>query len=293
MFIYYSKNLIKIIKSILSKIYNSFFLKKNICWNIAFFRNSFENINLDNVSIINNPKNRWFADPFFVQVKKNYYIFFEDYNIKKKIGSISCAKINKDNSLKIYRDIIKEKFHLSFPFTFEYNKELFIIPESKDDNSIKLYKCTKFPNKWVFVKDLIKDIDGVDSIIFKHKKLWYLITCLQSKKNIYNRLIGFYSKNPIEGKWIKVKKFPLIKNNLSERNGGLICGKNRKLFRVGQIHLPSRYGYGYSINKLKNISKSNYQEDKINVKTELDNFKHIHTVNSKKNFTVIDYSKWK
>ena len=294
MLIFYLKNSTKIIKLILSKFYNSFFLKKKICWNIAFFRNSFDKINLKNIFIIKNPKNRWFADPFFIQLNKKYYVFFEDYNIKKEVGTISCAEINKNNSIKFYKDIIKEKFHLSFPFVFRFNKKLFMIPETSKNNSIKLYKCVKFPYKWVFVKDLIKDINSVDSIIFKHKKFWYLITCLMSKKNIYNKLIGYYSENPIQGEWSKIKKFPLINQYSSERNGGLIYGKNQKLFRVGQIYLPGRYGYGYSVNKLKTISKFNYQENKINnISTDLNNLEYVHTINSKNNFTVIDFSKWK
>ena len=294
MLIYYLKNLTKIFKIILIRFYNSFFLKKKIYWNIAFFRNNFNNINLKNIFVIKSPKNRWFADPFFIKQNKKHYIFFEDYNILKKKGSISCVEINKDNSVKFYKDIIKEKFHLSFPFLFKLDNKLYLIPESSQNKSIKLYKCIKFPNKWIFIKNLIKDINSVDTIIFKHKKLWYLITCLISSKNIYNKIIGYYSKNPIKHNWNKIRKSPLTGKFINGRNGGLIIDKKNIVYRVGQIYLPGQYGFGFTINKVLGISKNDYSE--INMKNnfnKLEDLKHVHTINSKNNFTVIDFSEWK
>ena len=294
MLIFYLKNILKITKIILIRIYNNYYLKKNIHWNIAFFRCAFDKINLKNIVVIKNPKSRWFADPFFIKRNKKHYIFFEDYDIKKKIGAISCVELNKNNSIKFHKNIIKEKFHLSFPFLFKFNNELYLIPETSVDKSIKLYKCTKFPNKWVFVKNLINDINCVDTIIFKHQKFWYLLTCMMSKKNIYNKLVGYYSKNPIEVKWNIIKKFPLVSEYNGGRNGGIIHDSLKNIYRVGQIQLPGRYGYGHTINRLIKISKDNYKEQCLkNQFNDLNNLGHVHTINSKNNFTVIDFSVWK
>ena len=54
------------------------------------------------------------------------------------------------------------------------------------------------------------------------------------------------------------------------------------------------YGYGFTINKLLKISKNNYSEVSMkNNFNNLNDLKHVHTINSKNNFTVIDFSEWK
>lgn len=294
MILFYSKNLFKIISIITTRLYNALFLKRKIHWNIAYFKSNLYQIDIKKIFVIKNPRNRWFADPFFIRKKKKDYIFFEDYNMIKKFGSISCVEVGKDDSLKFYKNIIKEKFHMSFPFLLNFNKNLYMIPETVENNAIKLYKCVKFPNKWVFVKDLLKDINCVDTIIFKQNKFWYLITCTMSKNNVYNVLEGYYTKNPIIDNWKKIKKNPLTAEYTGERNGGLIFDKKNNIYRVGQIYLPGMYGYGFTINKLLKISKNNYSEVSMkNNFNNLNDLKHVHTINSKNNFTVIDFSEWK
>ncbi len=270
-------------------------LRKKIQWNIGYIRDNWKNnINVDKIIKIANPKNRWFADPMVVKENKFNFIFFEDYSVNNKKGSISCIKIDKKNKIKYFKEIIKENFHLSFPFIFKYNKKYFMIPESCANKSVRLYKCIKFPNKWKFVKKIIKNIDCVDPVIFKWKNRWILLVSKPENEFLYNKLHAFSSRNPLSTNWKPLNSNPVLKSNIIGRNAGLIIESKKKIYRISQAYLPGNYGAFISFNEIKNIFKKKYNEKKIkNIFPAYDkSIRGIHTLNYVKNFTVFDYSKW-
>ena len=272
-----------------------YIFKKKISWNIAYTRvNWKKSFRKNKIIIIPNPKNRWYADPFVEKKGSSYYVFFEDFSIKKNKGSISCIKIDKKNKIKYFKEIIDENFHLSFPFIFKYNNHLFMTPESSEDKSIRLYKCVKFPNKWKFMKKIIKNVELVDPIIFKQNNKWILLASKKKIKFIYTKLFLYTSKNPLSSNWKALASNPVIDSPILGRNGGLIKESNKNIYRISQAHLPGKYGAFVSINKILNFSKNNYFEN--NVKdiflSHDKNIEGIHTLNYAKNFTVFDYSKW-
>ena len=40
--------------------------------------------------------------------------------------------------------VLEKDYHLSYPFLFEDNDELFMIPETATNKTIELYKCEEF-----------------------------------------------------------------------------------------------------------------------------------------------------
>lgn len=282
-------------KSISKTLIAGHILKKRVEWNIAYIRGKWKTaFNKNKIFNIANLKNRWFADPFVIKQSNFYYIFFEDYNLKNKKGVISCIKINKKNKTKYYKEIIKENFHLSFPFIFKHNKNYFMIPEACESNSIRLYKCTKFPNKWRFYKTIMTNINYVDPVIFKWKKSWILIISKSKNNFLYNKLSVYTCKNPLSSNWKSLSSNPVIVSNFTGRNAGLIQDSKKNIYRISQAYLPGNYGAYVSINKIVAITKSTYREKKIKkiLPPHKKSMQGIHTLNYAKNFTIFDYSKW-
>ena len=63
-----------------------------------------------------------------------------------------------NKSEKFLGKVIKENFHLSFPFIFKFNNNFYMCPETKEKKEIRIYKCKNFPNQWEFCKTLIDNI---------------------------------------------------------------------------------------------------------------------------------------
>ena len=68
---------------------------------------------------------------------------------------------------------------------------------------IKIYKCIKFPNKWIFYKKLFRS-KSVDHIIFKSGKFWYLFNNEKIFRKVYSKLVGYVSQNPLSNKWKRI-----------------------------------------------------------------------------------------
>lgn len=239
------------------------------------------------------PKDRLWADPFIVFKDMKYYIFFEEFIFIKNKAHISYFIINKDGSYTNSKKILEESFHLSYPCIFEYNDELYMIPETQEIKSIQLYKCLEFPEKWVFHKNMISNIDAVDSTIFFYKNKWWMFTSIREKQeNSWSNLHIFHADNPT-GTWIPHSKNP-IKNNISNsRSAGAIFVENDKMYRPAQISSTKEYGMEIAINEIIFLNEEKYEEVTVKIIKPWDKgIKGIHTVNHENDLTVYD-AKWK
>jgi hypothetical protein len=96
---------------------------------------------------------KYIADPFMIKENRQWYMFFEVINNKTGNGEIGLA-ISDDGYKWHYKQIVlKEPFHLSYPYIFKVNGDFFMIPESMQSNCIRLYKAEEFPTVWIFEKN--------------------------------------------------------------------------------------------------------------------------------------------
>ena len=137
-----------------------------------------------------------------------------------------------------------------------------MIPETGEINEIRLYKCTNFPLEWKFEKTLIKNIDAVDTLVFKKENKWYLLSNICSSFiNEHDSELHLYtSENLISEDWIKSENNPIIFNSEKGRNGGFFNFEN-SFYRVNQVHKKNQYGYSLKINKILSINENAYLEE--------------------------------
>ncbi len=280
--------------SFLSIFYFSKIIGKYRRWGVAYqFTSSWKDVTLLRSKRIPNPKNRFLADPFIIKRNNSYYCFVEDYDLLEKKGSISVYEINKGGSREIGKSLI-EDFHLSYPFLFEYENQLYMCPETFHKGEIRLYKCIKFPLEWKFYKTIMRDVNAVDTSIFFKDKRWWLITniSLPNLNEHNNQLHVFFSNSPLSDKWIPHKKNPVIFDPLRARNGGLIIDKD-EIYRVYQRHLFNNYGNSFGVAKINILNSKNYSEENI-FEVEpyfFNDLEGTHTYNYVDGLIVFDYLK--
>lgn len=300
--IFRSPNIYFIIKYLIILLKFVFFqLKKNYIqqqtqrYQVGYLENDWTNVNFVSLKKIRNLNGSYFADPFVINKKNKNYIFVEEFIKSINKGVISTIELDKEGNQRLYRNIIKESFHLSFPYIFEFKNSLYMVPESNEAKCIRLYKCIKFPNKWQYCYNLMNNINCVDSIIFKKSNYYWLINTLSNKNDFSSQLNIFYSKSPISKKWKAHKKNPVIFDSTKGRNAGIII-RNNNIYRISQSygynnHGIMQYGQSTSINKIIKINNNDYKEivvKKINPIFKKD-IVGTHHLNSIKNLTVIDY----
>jgi len=235
--------------------------------------------------------NRIWADPFVIFFENSYHVFFEDMSLENNLGSISHIEIDENGLISEPKSILKKKFHLSYPFIFEFDGVKYMIPETSSNNKIDVYKCMNFPNKWEFHKTIIDKIQAVDTTIFHHNNKWWMFTGILENNGVssWDEVSLFYSDNPIETDWIPHPSNPIISDVRQARPAGNIFELDGKICRPSQ-NSSQGYGYGISLNEIKIMNENEYLEKPI---TKLlpkwdDEIIGLHTINHINNLTVID-----
>ncbi|MCL5030778.1 MAG: hypothetical protein M1480_17345 [Bacteroidetes bacterium] len=200
-------------------------------------------------------KAQFIADPFMIKTDSLYYMFFEVYNNKNNQGDIGYADSKDGFHWKYERIIIDEPFHLSFPYIFKWENDHYLIPESHQDLSVRLYKAINFPAKWEYVSDLIKGYHFVDPQIAQYKNMWWLFVSTTEDDN----LNIYYSEN-LTGPWVQHSQSPVIKNNKHiARGGGRILEYKGNLYRYTQDCSPT-YGIQVFAFEITELTKNSYKE---------------------------------
>lgn len=196
------------------------------------------------------------ADPFMVHNNNVWYMFFEILNASSKQGDIGLATSTDGINWKYEQIVLDEPFHLSYPYVFKWNESYYMIPESVEANSIRLYKADVFPTKWRLVDDLITGKYLDPSIIFKDGKWW-----LYALKD-WDSLTLHYADNPT-GPWTGHPKNPLVKGDKNiSRPGGRMIDYDDKIIRFVQDGDPS-YGNAVRVFQVDEITTTSYKDHEI------------------------------
>jgi hypothetical protein len=211
-------------------------------------------------NFIANPPYRFFADPFVFRQGNQDVCFVEDYDFRTKKARITVFEID-GKSHKELGPALDEPFHLSYPFVFTVNDELYMCPETCEIREIRLYKCTDFPLRWSFHKTLIEDVSAVDTNIYFFNDRWWLLTTIDSSDiGDHSELHVFHSDAFDSDDWEPHAKNPVVFDSERARNGGLVRD-GEKLFRVFQRHgFGSLYGESMGIAQIEDLGPESYGE---------------------------------
>lgn len=127
------------------------------------------------------------ADPFLIDDGDLWYLFFEVYNLRSEQGDLAVATAPRDNprDWTYRRIVIDEPFHLSYPYVFRWNGEFYLIPESYETQSIRLYRATRFPDEWELESILVEGREYVDPSILRFDDHWWLFAADTRNDTLY------------------------------------------------------------------------------------------------------------
>ena len=170
---------------------------------------------------------KFVADPFLIKDGKTWNLFFEVYNNDTKQGDLAVATSKNTWIWHYEKVIIDEPFHLSYPHVFEADGEYYLIPESFEDNSVRLYKADQFPAHWSYVKTLISGRDYVDNSIIYYGGKWWLFSSVTTNDKLY-----LHYADSLTGPWKEHPMSPIVNGDVHKaRPSGRMIIYNDKLYR--------------------------------------------------------------
>jgi hypothetical protein len=236
------------------------------------------------------PAYEYWADPFLVERNGRLRIFFEAVPFDTYKGYIAAIEY-ADGTWKNFQKVMAPNHHLSFPFLFDFDGRLLMVPESISQSHLQFFECVEFPNKWEPLEEANVDIPGIDTVIFHHKEHWYLFTTvIETSGAATNEVLSLYfTDNPLKGKWHQHPLSPLFRDVTKGRMAGRIFEIEGKIFRPAQNGAGS-YGSAVNIYEITSLSPTDYSEKWV---AEVGpywkpNLTKLHTWNVYENFTVAD-----
>jgi len=237
------------------------------------------------------PKDRFWADPFIVARDNQYYIFIEEFLYATEKGHISFIVMSKEGRWEPPVRVLDAPYHLSYPFIFEHEGDTYMIPESRANRTVELYKCTAFPNKWVFQKNLMEDCQAVDPTLIQWQgKWWMFVNQIETEgASFWDELFLYYSDSPFSDHWTPHQRNPIVSDVKSARPAGRLFVHNGRLYRPSQ-NCSRHYGYGFNICEITKLTENEYEEKVVSgVEPKWDkNIVSTHIINYEDGLTMID-----
>jgi hypothetical protein len=198
---------------------------------------------------------KFVADPFMIREGSTWHMFFEVYNGKTNHGDIGYATSEDGHKWEYNKIVLDEDFHLSYPYVFKWQDQYYMIPESFDAKSVRLYKAVDFPAKWAFVKTLLDGESYVDPCIFRHAGKWWLFTATPSCD-----ILKFYYADVLEGPWKEHPKSPVVEGDADmARPGGRVLTFDNRIIRYTQDAYPT-YGNQVWAYEIAELTTTSYKE---------------------------------
>ena len=275
-------------KKILKKLfyYDEWSIGLSNCKIEEFYKNKHEIIWFKNFS-----KTSYNADPFGFQIKDKKFIIFEEYSQILKRGRIAVAEI-KNDSLINKKIILDNKKHLSYPFIFIENDEIFVICESYKSNKLDLYKIDKTNLSLQKIREIFTNLEAIDPSILKFNNKYWLF---YSKKEKAEEELYLAYANSLHENFIQHPKNPIKSCKASSRSAGTPFIIDNQIYRPAQ-NCQKFYGEKITINKINILNENDFIEEicyEILPPDSLTNIIGIHTISNFGDLTLIDCLKKK
>jgi hypothetical protein len=202
---------------------------------------------------------RFVADPFMQKVDGLWHMFFEVLNNQNDRGEIGLAT-SRDGLRWQYQEIVlREPFHLSYPYVFRWQDDFYMIPEGLGAEAVRLYRATAFPRGWTLVKNLFSGTHA-DPSIFRCNERWWLYTCPLPYQH---DTLALYSAADLTSTWVEHPMSPLIRGNRSiARPAGRVIFHDGKPLRFAQDCVPI-YGKQVRAFEVTELTTTTYKDSEL------------------------------
>jgi len=212
--------------------------------------------------VIEDDGERFYADPFVQMWQGRTFLLVEEYPYATRRGIISAAEVVGDEILAPPTPVLTRPYHLSYPFIFEHDGDIYMMPETGENRSLELYRAVEFPWKWELNTVLMEGAVFSDATALFHNGLWWIFVTADSiGASTQDQLSIFYS-DTLQGIWTAHRANPVKSDSRSSRPAGRILRQNGRLFRPAQ-NCEESYGAGIVWFEITELSPERFSERQV------------------------------
>lgn len=187
---------------------------------------------------------RFYADPFPILHGGRLTLFLEDFVHATGKGVISAVEFGPDGPLGKPEPVFEQPGHLSYPFVFARDGEVWMIPESCSAGRVDLFRAAAFPGGWVKEATLIEGVTASDATLIERDGLWWLFATVRDGGGSFSDALHLWSAPDFRGPWTPHRRNPVLIDIASARPAGDMIIRDGELLRPVQ---DCRQGYGKAL----------------------------------------------
>ncbi|HEX5224497.1 MAG TPA: hypothetical protein VFW29_05150 [Solirubrobacteraceae bacterium] len=203
-----------------------------------------------------------YADPFLIEHDGRHHLFCEEVRARAP-GMISHTELARDGSpARPPRCVMRAPHHLSYPFVFAHEGDIFMIPETVALRRLELYRAVDFPTRWEREAVLLDDLTIADATIVAHDgRLWLFASVAAPNASLLDELHVYWASEPA-GPWQPHARNPVVSDVRCARPAGAIQRWDGRLVRPGQDG-SRRYGGAITFREIERLTTTEYAEREI------------------------------
>ncbi|HSU78649.1 MAG TPA: hypothetical protein VLI89_16345 [Burkholderiales bacterium] len=236
-------------------------------WFLAYRFGGRMQASLEGYTRIMPPKDRDWADPFVVEKGGRYYVFFEELIYAEGKAHIAMLELDRAGHVSAPQRVLEADHHLSYPYIFEHDGQLWMLPESARNRCVELYRCVDFPLQWKRERVLLEDVRLVDATLHVEKgaagsRWWMFANSAAGGSRMFDDELHLFYADRLMGDWRPHPRNPVKSDARSSRPAGALFSRNGVLYRPAQVCVP-RYGAGLAIQRVLKLTPEEYSERQV------------------------------
>jgi hypothetical protein len=228
------------------------------------------------------------ADPFVIELPSGEFHVIAELIYQSSYGKLACYRYSKTLDLLEEKIILDTGSHLSYPFIFEDNGEIFIIPESAMAKGVFAYPYDPIKMNLGKPITLIEDEPLLDSTFVCYEDRWWLFATKRGSSS--NSELFIYYADHWKGPYEPHKLNPVKSDANGSRPAGNLIKQGDQLLRPAQ-NCKESYGKSITLFKITKLTKDSYEEvPTLELKADIhkENKYGIHTINHSGSVIVVD-----
>lgn len=187
---------------------------------------------------------RFYADPFPFVHQGKLTLFVEDFVHSLGRGIISAVDFVDGRPAGRPVPVLEHTCHLSYPFIFEEDGEIWMVPETSGNGTIELFRATAYPGGWVKEADLVTGLTCSDATLIRHGNLWWMFATVRDGGGAFSDALHLWSAPDFRGPWTAHPGNPVMIDIATARPAGRMVVRDGRLLRPVQ---DCRRGYGAAL----------------------------------------------
>ena len=208
------------------------------------------------------------ADPFMIRHDDRWFMFFEVMRADTWRGEIAVATSCDGITWAYGQVVLAEGFHLSYPYVFEWDGDMYMIPETYEARSVRLYRAASFPSTWVLERELLAGASYADASVFRHKDHWWMFVETSHRHPDMavppgEDTLRLFGAPALVGPWTEHPNSPVVAGDARiARPAGRVVVSEAKLVRFAQECVDT-YGVRVHARQIEELTPTTYRERRL------------------------------